>query len=493
MRSFFLLAALILVFQSTAARAAEVIAPPEALAPVRELVVQAVEQHMAPAVAVAVINKGEVVWLEAFGEADVAGKVAATVDTPFPLASCTKALTAVAFLQLRERGLVDLDKPVNAYLGEGTLRAATGKAEEITVRRLLSHTAGFARYMSYYYAPVAPAAAGDVLARYGQAVLAPGAALEYTNLGYVAAGAVLQKAADAPWGKFLESNLFAALGMTHSGASAVPTGAVTLYARDAAERLQPVPPAATDHPAGSDAWASIGDAAQFLRMVLGYGTVGEQAVLKEESVAEMFRAPKEVPEAGLGWYLGDFHTQKSFSHAGSMPGAMAELRGFPQEKTGVVVLTNADGHTLTGEITWAVASALYPDAEDKEPEPREAPATDLEAFVGDWSATLGHFSGAVALTLQIEDEDTAYLRFDEGPMRRVQGFGLLGEQVSGQLTAAFPSREDWHAPVRIALALRKSGKQLTGTFSTVSDGLFVLPTYVSFTAVEAAAAAGETP
>lgn len=493
MRFFLLVATLILLVQGTAARAAEVVVPPEALAPVRELVVQAVEQHIAPAVAVAVIQEGAVVWLEAFGEADVAGKVGATVDTPFPLASCTKALTAAAFLQLRERGLVDLDKPVNAYLGEGTVRAAAGKADEITPRRLLNHTAGFARYMSYYYAPVPPAATGDVLARYGQAVLAPGAALEYSNLGYVAAGAVMQKAADAPWGKFLETNLFTALGMTHSGASAAPAGAATLYARDAAERLQPVPAAATDHPAGSDAWASIADAAQFLRMVLGYGKVGDQVVLKEESVAEMLRAPKEIPEAGLGWYLGDFHAQKSFSHAGSMPGAMAELRGFPQQKSGVVVLTNADGHTLTGEIAWAVAAALYPDAEEKEPEPREAPVTDLEAFVGEWSATLAHFSGAVGLTLHIEDEDTAYLRFDEGPMRRLQGFGLLGEQVSGQLTAAFPSRDDWHAPVKIALALRKSGKQLTGTFSTVSDGLFVLPTYVSFAAVEAAAAAGETP
>ena len=75
MRSFFLLAALILVLQSTTARAAEVIAPPEALAPVRELVVQAVEQHMAPAVAVAVINKGEVVWLETFGETNITKKI----------------------------------------------------------------------------------------------------------------------------------------------------------------------------------------------------------------------------------------------------------------------------------------------------------------------------------------------------------------------------------------------------------------------------------
>ncbi len=463
------------------ASAAEVVAPPEALVPVRDLVVQSIAEGLTPSVAVAVIQGGQIVWLEAFGQACRAPEVAATVDTPYALTSCTKPITALAFLQLRERGLIDLDKPANAYLGEGALRAAAGKAEEITTRRLLNHTAGFARYFSHYYAPMPPAATRDALARYGIAAIAPGSAFEYSNLGYTAAGAVLQKAADLPWNKIVQENLFTPLGLAHS-AAAPPAGAATLYTRDAADRYRAVPPAMTDHPAGSGAWTSIGDAAKVLQLVLNEGTLEDKALLKPESIKELFTAPKDAPQAGLGWFLGDYLAQKSFSHAGSLPGAVAEMRGFPAEKNGVVVLSNSDGHSLTGQIIWAVAGVLYPGATESETEGPEAPQATLEDFAGDWAATLEHFSGPVALTLLIEDEDTAYLRFAEGPMRRLQGFGLMGDELSGHLWAEFPARDDFLGPVKVVLALRKSGDALNGTFTTATDGLFSLATPVRFTA-----------
>jgi CubicO group peptidase (beta-lactamase class C family) len=180
---------------------------------------------------------------------------------------------------------------------------------------------------------------------------------------------VLEKAADAPWAQFVQQNVFAPLGMAHSGA-APPGGAARLYTRDAAERFQVVPPAATDHPAGSAAWSSAGDAARFLQAILNEGTLDGATLLKPESVRELFATEKSTPHAGLGWFVGDYLGQASFSHAGSLPGAMAELRGFPKDKSGVVVLSNADGHMLTGQIIWAVAGALYPEGKGSRKRPR---------------------------------------------------------------------------------------------------------------------------
>jgi len=476
------------------ARATEPVPAPEAFAEVRTLVSRAVEEGMTPSIGVAVIQNGEVIWLETFGKADLAQGTAATPDTPYPLTSCTKPATALAFLELRERGLIDLDKPANTYLGDNALRAAQGKAEDITARRLLNHTAGFARYFSYYYAPVQPLAKDQVIARYGQAVIAPGESFEYSNLGYAIAGALLEKAADAPWGEFMQKNLLDPLGLAHSAPSA-PADAARLYAHDAADRFQVVPPALSDHAAGSGLWMSTADAATLLRLVLGEGTVNGVTLLKPESVKLLFDTPEKSKQAGLGWFVADYLSQKSYSHAGSMPGAMAEFRGFPGDKSGVVVFTNSDGNNLTGQIIWAAAQVLYPGAEEKEPEPQEMPESDLEAFQGDWSATLDHFSGAVALTLLIEDDDTAYLRFAEGPMRRIQSFSLVGDQVSGQLWAEFPARADFQSTVKVGFALRKAGDQLRGIFTTEADALFYLPTYVAFAplALGEEKPAGDTP
>lgn len=461
--------------------AAETIAPPEALAPVRELVAQSVAEGMAPSVAVAVIQSGTLIWLEAFGEADHAVKAAATVNTPYPLASCTKPLTALALLQLRARGLCDLDKPANAYLGEGALRTASGNPEEITARRALNHTAGFARYFSYYYPPVPPAAPAEVFTRYGLTAIAPGTAFEYSNLGYTVAGAIVAKCADAPWSTYIQDNVFAPLALANSSAEGPPAGAAALYVRDAAERFRAVPPVATDHPAGSAAWCSIADAARLLQVFLGEGSVDGVAVASPEAVRETLTAPKAFPQAGLGWFLGDYLGKPSFSHAGSLPGCTAEMRGFPAENTGIVVLTNGDGNSLTGQIIWTAANALFPGAVEPEPEPRDAPETDFEAFQGDWTATLGHFSGPIAMTLLVEDEDTAYLRFEDGPMRRLQGFGLQGDELSGHLWAELPARDDFHLPVKCVIALRRSGESLEGTFATAADALFHLPLPITFT------------
>lgn len=467
------------VLSCAVAAAVEPIAPPEDLAPVRDLVAQSIEQGMSSSVAVAVIKGGEIVWLEAFGLAAREPAAAATPDTAYPLTSCTKPLTAMAFLQLRERGLVDLDKPANAYLGEGALRAAEGDAAQITSRRLLNHTAGFARFYSHYFPPAAAGDANALLARYGIASIPPGAAFEYSNLGYTAAGAVLEKAADAPWARFIEENIFAPLALAHS-ATTPPPGAATLYTRDSADRFRPVPPVTTDHAAGSGAWMSIGDAARIVQLVLNEGTLDGKTLLKPESVRELFATPKGSPQAGLGWFVGDYLAQKSFSHAGSLPGAIAEMRGFPADKNGIVVLSNSDGHSLTGQIIWAVAGALYPDASEPDEAGEEAPMSQIDAFQGDWAATLAHYSGSVAMTLLIEDDDTAYLRFGEGPMRRLQNFGLLGDELSGYLWADFPARDDFFGPVKAMLALRKTGEALSGTFTTAADGLFSLATPVRF-------------
>ncbi|HMF18023.1 MAG TPA: serine hydrolase domain-containing protein, partial [Gemmataceae bacterium] len=102
--------------------------------PVRELIRQKLKQKEAPSVAVAVAHNGKILWEEGFGWADKEHQHAATPCTPYLLGSVSKPITAAAVLVLRERGLVDLDRPINDYLDQAKLRAAIGDVSGATVR-----------------------------------------------------------------------------------------------------------------------------------------------------------------------------------------------------------------------------------------------------------------------------------------------------------------------------------------------------------------------
>lgn len=99
-----------------------------------------------PGAVVAVMKDGGLVWSEGMGYADVENDVPCTPDTPMRIASISKPLTAVALLQLWQKGLVDLDSPVQKYVPEFPEKEYEGEKVVITTRQLLSHMAGIRHY-----------------------------------------------------------------------------------------------------------------------------------------------------------------------------------------------------------------------------------------------------------------------------------------------------------------------------------------------------------
>ena len=105
-----------------------------------------VQDHMAaesvPSVAIAVGRGGEILWEQGFGWADRENGIEATANTPYYLASVTKSLTGTALMVLQERRKLDLDHPVNEYLGPVKVHSPMWDAAQPTVRRMATHTAG---------------------------------------------------------------------------------------------------------------------------------------------------------------------------------------------------------------------------------------------------------------------------------------------------------------------------------------------------------------
>ena len=113
-----------------------------------------------PSLSVAVARDGQILWEEGFGWADRERQVRATPHTRYSLASISKPMTATGLMVLVEEGRVDLDRPVNEYLGHPALRVRVGSAHAATVRRVANHTAGLPLH-HHFFIEGAPAPTAD--------------------------------------------------------------------------------------------------------------------------------------------------------------------------------------------------------------------------------------------------------------------------------------------------------------------------------------------
>ncbi len=176
------------------------------------------EKNHFPGYAFGVVADGKLIFSGSGGWADINKKVPATTRSVFRIASMSKSFTAMAILQLRDQGKLQLDDPVSKYVPELKGQQLTADAPEITVRHLMTHSAGFPEDNPW----------GDrQLADTDQQLLellrqkisfsnVPGIAYEYSNLGFALLGYIIQKVSGQPYSTFIEKNIWQPLGMAQS-------------------------------------------------------------------------------------------------------------------------------------------------------------------------------------------------------------------------------------------------------------------------------------
>jgi CubicO group peptidase (beta-lactamase class C family) len=135
-----------------------------------------------PGLAIAVSRGGEVLWEEGFGWADRERHVRAKPTTPFYIASVTKSVTATAVLHLAERGRLQLDDPVNKYLGTAKVHSPVWSSSDATIRRVMSQTSGLTTFSRWCINAADPHCGIDSeIERYGVLVWPPGEVFDYSN------------------------------------------------------------------------------------------------------------------------------------------------------------------------------------------------------------------------------------------------------------------------------------------------------------------------
>jgi CubicO group peptidase (beta-lactamase class C family) len=186
--------------------------PPAATAKIDAAVDKALADSGAPSVSLAVVKDGHIAYVKAYGSA----RLPATTASPemrYSIGSVSKQFMAGAILMLAEEGKVSLDDKVGRYLPNLT------RANEITIRQLLSHTSGYQDYYPLdYVAPFMqkPVTADEILRTWAGKALDfdPGTRWQYSNTNYVAAGRIVERITGAPFATFLKARIFGPLGMT---------------------------------------------------------------------------------------------------------------------------------------------------------------------------------------------------------------------------------------------------------------------------------------
>jgi D-alanyl-D-alanine carboxypeptidase len=181
----------------------------------REVAAIMKRQHI-PGMSVVVIKNGRVQALKGYGVTDITTKQPVSPNTKFLIGSTTKPFTAMAIMMLVEEGKVNLDKPISQYLSD-----LPPKWKLLTLRQLLSHTAGLAEDYPWQKIkqPIDFIKAGKP-----DLYFPPGEAWSYSNTGFFLAGLVIEKVSNRPYGDFLRDRIFTPLGMkqTQSKIESVP-------------------------------------------------------------------------------------------------------------------------------------------------------------------------------------------------------------------------------------------------------------------------------
>lgn len=355
-----------------------------------------VERHVSPSLAVVAVQGNDILAARGYGQSDLERCTAASAETVYLYCSMTKLFTATALMQLRERGLVELDQRVRAYLPGFPLRHSSGR--EITLRQLLSHSSGIANPVPISWVHLAdePEVNLDdftnrLLSTHPRLAFAPGTRYAYSNLGYLVLGQVVQRISGQGYADYVRQHILDVLGMRHTGfsyADARDLDVATGYVRTRSlmgilgrflldRRLfgstrsgyTAFRPFLIDGAPYGGLLGPVSELGSFLQACLGGGAHQGCRVLEPGSLAEMLtpqrdlrgqplRTSRRTPGAymGLGWHLTGEGETRSGYHIGGGAGYRSELRIYPALGYGIAVMGNETAYD-TGAITGVIVAA----------------------------------------------------------------------------------------------------------------------------------------
>jgi CubicO group peptidase (beta-lactamase class C family) len=361
--------------------------------------VERMRYYHTPGVSVAVVNGGKIEWARGFGVRDVETKEPMTVETMLQAGSLSKPVFALAVMRLVEQGNVKLDEDVHRYLKSWKVPPSGEWQAVITLRELLSHSAGltvhgFPGYHANEPLPTLPQILNGAAPANTPPVrvnILPETTFRYSGGGTTVAQLAVMDLLDQPFPTIMREVVLGPLGMEHS-----------TYEQPLPEQLHGT--AATAHPwkgeplkgkwhtypemAAAGLWTSPTDLCK-VGLELQRAVRGESSLLAKKLAEEMLA--KQVNDYGLGFFLQGKGETIRFGHGGWDEGFVARATFYKDKGLGAVVMVNSnEGQPLLEEVERAIAREYeWPDYFEQEKKRIDVNEAKLDRLTGEYETENG--------------------------------------------------------------------------------------------------------
>ena len=300
-----------------------------------------------PSISAGLLENGEISWLNSIGKADLENNVPITKTSLYRIASISKSITAVAIMQLWERGLINLDTDARLYLP-----SFPEKKYKFTIRQLLNHTAGIRNYKEgefdskKYYSSIDEAL--KVFA-YDSLNFEPGTKYEYTSLDYSILAAIIEKVSKTSYEEFIKRNVFVPIRMNATRVDKqidIVSNRVRGYEKNAERKLINAPLADLSIKIAGGGFLSTTDDLLLFAKALLENKLVKQSTLNLMTQRTILKNETQI-DYGLGFSLEyKDNLLKYFSHTGAGTGFSSLLIIDPQLKIASVNLINIRDRNL---------------------------------------------------------------------------------------------------------------------------------------------------
>jgi D-alanyl-D-alanine carboxypeptidase len=330
------------------------------IAAVDQSVEASLHQRGVPSASIAVVRGDRIVFAKAYGRRSISPERPADTGARYNIGSVSKQITATALLMLSDEGKLSLDDTIDRWMPELT------ESKRITVRQVLSHTAG---YKSFFLAEVMPAEGARtttpqaVADRWGRQPLdyPPGSDWRYSNTDYTIAALIVERVSGQPLSTFLRNRIFGPLGMasaTEFPGEPMPANDAQGYTRYALGPLRTAPIVGAGWELGAGGLSmTAADLAKWDIGMLHHGLLSAKSYAAQQTAVALTDG-KSAPY-GLGVFVDKLGEHRRVYHPGSEHGFLTENRVYPDDDAAVVVMVNGDFGNAQADIADQIERLIF--------------------------------------------------------------------------------------------------------------------------------------
>lgn len=383
-----------------------------------DYIIQNMTSQNVVGVSAAIIINDSVIWKNGYGFADLENKIPMTANTVVNIGSITKTFTALALMQLQEKGLLDINEPLNKYLPQFKPLTRNEDLKQLTVKSVITHCSGIQSDILKNN-DLTTGKYTDVLGFINETFLLypPGMVESYSNSGYNILGHLIKEVSKQDYQDYIKNNIFSPLRMNNSG-----------FAMDGLKNKSKIYAGGNEVKeyairdiASGGIYTNINDLAKYaIGLMDAYNGINTSFV-KKETIKKMFthqgNTQIEKYKKGLGWFMFKNDSAFALSHGGSSGFFQANLYMIPEKKAAVLIFTNTAGSwwPLVENFSDNFLNKFglsYPDIFappiikeiHKELKPIILPDSILLKHAGDYS------QGFSVLTISVEDKNLTMVK-----------------------------------------------------------------------------------